>query len=123
MSPEQLARAPGTVNRSAVQAFAKLVKAAGLASLHAARTSAEDAVTDFVALCNRLQFDENAATVRSLIASVQEKERIKYGALPEVAALEVSASLLEIVGAVRKAAAPKRGRPPKLSVAAGSGIE
>jgi hypothetical protein len=68
MSPEQLARAPGTVNRSAVQTFAKLVKVAGLASLHATRTSAEDAVTDFVALCNRLQFDENAATVSKDIA-------------------------------------------------------
>ena len=124
MSPAQLAREPGTVNRAAVQIFAKQVKAAGLSSLHAARTPAEDATTDFVALRQRLQSSQLADDVRSLMITVHDKERIKYGSLPEVAELDSDSSLLDIVAAVRKAAAPKRGRPPKLSVAVGSaGIE
>ena len=43
MGTEKLAREAITVNKAALQKFAKLVKAAGLTSLHAARTPAEDA--------------------------------------------------------------------------------
>jgi len=96
-----------------------VVKSSGLVSLHAARTPAEEAMTEFVALRQRLQYAANEEDVRLLISAVQQKERIKYGSLREVAALDADASLLEIVSAVRKAAAPKRGRPPKLTASAG----
>ena len=104
LSEEQLSRAPVTVNAAALQKFAQLVKSSGLVSLHAARTPAEEAMTEFVALRQRLQYAANEEDVRLLISAVQQKERIKYGSLREVAALDADASLLEIVSAVRKAA-------------------
>ena len=42
LTAEQMAREPSAVNRAAVQAFAKCVKAGGLASLHAARSTTAD---------------------------------------------------------------------------------
>ena len=50
-----------------------------------------------------------------LIIAVHAEEKIKYGSLAAVKALSGGATLLEILGAVREAAAPKRGRKPNAS--------
>ena len=57
LSVEQLSRSPAAVNRAALQAFAKLVKAAGIESLLATRTRAEVAFTDFGALRSKLMHE------------------------------------------------------------------
>ena len=67
LTAEQMAREPSAVNRAAVQAFAKCVKAGGLASLHAARSTKEAAITDFVALRHRLRHGENSAQAQELV--------------------------------------------------------
>ena len=127
LTEEQLARAPASVNAAALQKFTKLVKAAGLASLHAARTKDEAAITNFVALRHQLWHGENAKAVHQLIIAVREKERIKYTADPAIKdQITSSSTVLDIIGAVRKALQPKRGRPPNtptMSACSDSGME
>jgi hypothetical protein len=125
LSAEQLGRAKSKINNAALQIFTKLVKAAGLASLHAARTKQEATLTDFVALRERLNSStERQSEMHAFLIHVREEERIKYGSIAEVKGLGKGASLLDMVAAVHKAAAPKRGRPPKeVSGDAGCGIE
>ena len=127
MSVDQLERAPGSVNSHALQLFAKQVKAAGLPSLDAARTRGDTAIKGFVALREQLVNGPLCAQYHQLISAAHIEERIKYGSLPAVMELNSSSpTLLEILGAVRKATEPKRGAPKSdasgTSIASSSGV-
>ena len=109
MSEAQMQSVPGSLDRAAVQRFAGLAKAAGIKSLEKARQAGEGTITGFVALRSRL-LGPLRPDYEGLVTAARAEELIKYGSLAEVKALPSTATLLDIVSAVRKV---KEGRRPK----------
>ena len=111
LSPETLERDHSTINASAVQRFAALLKANGaFPSVQSLRLAAEPAISDFVTLHMRVQ--AAGPEVDQLLECARDQERARHPNCAAVKGLPASASLLEIVRASAIAARPKRGRPP-----------
>ena len=110
LSEETLGRDHASINASAVQKMAALVKAnKAFPSMQSLRLAGEPAVSDFVTLHMRVQAAGDE--VDQLLSAAKAQERARHPSCAAVKALPANASLLQIVREASLASAPKRGRP------------
>ena len=112
LSEETLGRDHVSINASAVQKMAALVKAnKAFPSMQSLRLAGEPAVSDFVTLHLRVQ--SAGDDVNQLLSAAKAQERTRHPSCPAVKALPADASLLQIVRTASLASQPKMGRRPK----------
>ena len=110
VSQETLLRDHSTINASAVQQFAVLLKAdKAFPSVQSLRLRDEPAISDYAGLHIRAQ--HAASEVATLLAWAKAQERARHPRCAAVRSLPLDAPLLAIVRAAALAGAPRLGRP------------
>ena len=110
LSEVTLTKPHSTINASAVQKLASMVKAdKAFESMQALRIGGEPSVTDFVTL--HLRCSHAAEMLSDLLQSYRQQERARHPHCATVLQLPSMASLLDIVRAASLASKPRMGRP------------